>query len=124
MNRATALAALLLLAGGCANEPKYGLRPAPPPRGFEADDACADLKPLRRVLPTYPRLAQSYDQEGWVALKYNVAADGVVFNVRAVHSSPEGIFEQASVAALVRWRYPPMTYPVRNCSQLDIYQLQ
>jgi len=122
VRRSLAFVAGIVLAA-CAEEPKYR-PPAPIPAGWEAGSPCAQLKLVNKEWPTYPRVAAAYDQEGWVALKYHVAQNGVPFNIRVVKSSPEGVFEQASVAAMTRWRYAPPDYPVRNCSHLDIYQLQ
>ena len=56
-------------------------------------------------------------------MKYHVAANGDVVNVRVVASSPAGVFDDASVAALAHSRYAAMSYPVRNCSQIDYYTL-
>jgi TonB family protein len=121
--KASIVFALSLCLLACQGQPKYR-PPAPIPPGWEAGDPCRELRVVTRVRPVFPRAAAAYDQEGWVAMKYHVAPNGVPFNIRVVKSSPEGVFEQASVAAITRWRYAPIEYPVRNCAHLDIFQLE
>jgi TonB family protein len=90
-----------------------------------SSNACDQLIEIRRVLPIYPREAALDEIQGFVALRYHVAPTGDVFNVRVVAADPhEELLAQASVAALVQWKYAPSTYPVRNCHLTDYYVLR
>ncbi|HZP12187.1 MAG TPA: energy transducer TonB [Nevskiaceae bacterium] len=113
-----AVFAAALLSAGCATAP-----PAPThaPLALGAANPCASLEETRHYRPQFPREAVA--QQGWVAMTYHVAANGEVIDVRVVASSPEGVFEHASIAALSHSRYAAMNYPVRNCSQIDYYRL-
>ena len=122
MKRVLACVVVGCFAHGCASEPKFR-PPAPVPYEFLLNNPCVQHKPYQKVPPTYPRAAAALDQEGWVAMKYHIAANGVPFNVRVYKSSPEGVSDAASIAALNRWRYPAIAYPVSNCVHLDIYSL-
>lgn len=66
-----------------------------------------DATPLVRVLPTYPPHLQGREIEGWVRVRFNVAADGTVKDARVVASQPEREFDTAALAAVARWRYRP-----------------
>lgn len=80
------LAALLVLLGGCA-----------------ARDA-----PLQLVSGTgavYPPDARAAGIEGYVVVRYDVAADGRVVNARAVRAEPRGVFEESALQAVSRWRF-------------------
>ena len=118
--RLAVLSIACLFFAGCATEPAWKSK-APAPQNWGANNPCTSLSRITRNAPLYPRVAEQERQEGWVALKYHVAANGAIFNVRVVASSPEGVFDDASAAALVKARYAPMEYPVQNCSQIDVY---
>ena len=110
-----------LVAAGCVKE-RYHPASALPAR-WTAQNACGNLEQVQKVRPRYPLDAAAHRHQGWVALKYHVAANGDVFNVRVVASSPRGVFDDASAAALVNWRYEPMTYPVPNCTHVYVFTL-
>ena len=45
--------------------------------------------------------------EGSVVLEFTIAADGTTKDIVVVESSPPGLFDQAAVEALGKWRYKP-----------------
>ena len=112
---------LLACAAGCAPADHGFLRPRPAPVGIEAHSACASLKQLYSINPIYPRAAMPVKQDGWVLLQYDVAAAGVPFNVVVLDSSPQGVFDQASIDALTQWRYARKAFPTSDCVHLDTY---
>ncbi len=116
--KALSICAVGLLASGCVQE-RY--RPATTTT-LAPSDPCENLTEVRQVPPRYPADAVSVGKEGWVKLKYHVAPDGSVFNVRVVAASPEGVFERSSAEAMQHWRYAPHTYPAQNCSHVDVYR--
>jgi protein TonB len=57
--------------------------------------------------PIYPALAKSEGIEGAVVIRYGVSVDGRVINARVEEANPEGVFEDAALAAVRSWRYNP-----------------
>lgn len=55
--------------------------------------------------PLYPEAARAQGIEGWVRLRYDIASDGRVENLRVLESSPPGVFDAAAMAAVAQWRY-------------------
>lgn len=66
-----------------------------------------DAAPLVRVLPQYPPHLRGRNVEGWVRVRFTVAADGTVKDARVVASEPAKDFDTAALAAVSRWRYRP-----------------
>jgi protein TonB len=78
---------------------------APQPTGFEAGNPCNVAVPIEHPQAEYPSGAG--EQPGWVALQYDIAADGSTSNVVVKASSPEGLFDKSAVAAVSKWKYHP-----------------
>ena len=57
--------------------------------------------------PSYPPAAKAEGIEGAVVVRYGVSVDGRVVNARVESAVPEGIFEEAALAAVRSWRYNP-----------------
>ena len=55
--------------------------------------------------PVYPAAAKADGIEGDVVVRYDVSVDGRVVNARVDSAEPEGIFEEAALAAVRSWRY-------------------
>jgi protein TonB len=67
----------------------------------------ADLIPVVRLAPQYPRQAARAGITGWVTLRIVVNPDGSVREAKVVESEPRGIFEAAAVTAALRGRFRP-----------------
>jgi protein TonB len=67
----------------------------------------ADLIPIVRLAPQYPRQAAQAGISGWVRLRIVVNPDGSVREARAIDSEPRGMFEAAAVTAAMRGRFRP-----------------
>jgi periplasmic protein TonB len=66
------------------------------------------LTPISQIPPEYPRRARMQGISGWVRLEFIVNTDGTVSDVTVVEAEPrKGIFDQAAVRALGRWRFHP-----------------
>ena len=57
----------------------------------------------------YPPAAKAEGIEGYVVIRYDVTAQGVVINPEVVEATPEGVFEEAALASIVQWRFRPAT---------------
>ncbi|MBT8137645.1 MAG: TonB family protein [Gammaproteobacteria bacterium] len=87
-----------------------------------------DLVPISSARPRYPRSAAAREIEGWVELIFVITGEGRVENIRILDARPRGIFEDAAVAAMSRWLYPPYRVdgkPVaREATQLFRFRLE
>ncbi len=68
--------------------------------------AHAQLRPVSRVDPEFPREAQLASVEkGRVKARLTVDASGEVTRVDIVESNPRRVFDRAVVRSLSQWRY-------------------
>jgi TonB family protein len=75
------------------------------------------LRRTRAVEPEYPRRASDAGIGGWVDLIYTVRADGSTGDVTVAGAEPAGIFEQAAMTAVRKWRYDPVQREGRAVDQ-------
>jgi TonB family protein len=80
--------------------------PAAPPPSAPPQTAAGELEPLIRIAPSYPAAAQARGLEGFVTVQFAVTEYGTVENASVAESAPAGVFDQAALAAIRRWRYP------------------
>jgi len=66
-----------------------------------------DIIPLVRINPDYPPRALSRGVEGYVIVQFTITAAGMVKDVIVVEAKPKGLFDDAAVRAVGRWRYNP-----------------
>ena len=66
-----------------------------------------DFMPLSRQPPQYPYRAARRGIEGWVRVRFQVTETGTVEDVEVLDSEPPGVFEQAAIKAVYRWRFKP-----------------
>lgn len=71
----------------------------------------SDLVILVRIPPEYPRNALAKGVEGYVDVLFTVTETGTVSNPMVLAAKPRGVFDDASLAAVARWRFQPV---VRN----------
>lgn len=57
----------------------------------------------------YPPGAKAEGIEGYVVVRYDVTAQGMVVNAEVVEAEPEGVFEEAALASIVHWRFRAAT---------------
>jgi len=60
-----------------------------------------------RIPPLYPPSAESRGIEGWVRVQFTITATGSVRDARVVSAEPRGVFDEAALTAIARWRYNP-----------------
>ena len=85
-----------------------GRVPIPTPGGPTVEGEVsldAELSPLLAVDPQYPSSAASNGIDGFVEVSFTVTALGRVENAIVAVAEPPGVFEQAALAAISRWRY-------------------
>lgn len=61
------------------------------------------------VLPIYPLAAKLKNVQGRVVLAFVVNVDGTVDRIVVKSASPVGVFEQAAINAVKKWRFKPGT---------------
>lgn len=74
--------------------------------------ACASSSPPLFVSGAdmvYPPGAKAEGIEGYVVIRYDVTAQGMVVNAEVVEAEPEGVFEEAALASIVHWRFRAAT---------------
>src|SRR5690606_36807188 len=66
-----------------------------------------DVMPLVRVPPEYPPRALTRGLEGWVLVQFTISTIGTVKDPIVVDAEPKGVFDDAALKAIARWRYNP-----------------
>ena len=66
-----------------------------------------DIVPLVRIPPEYPSRAQQRGIEGWVLLEFTISPSGTVADPKVIDADPKGIFDDAALKAIARWKYNP-----------------
>jgi protein TonB len=66
-----------------------------------------DVIPLVRINPDYPPRAQQRGIEGYVIVQFTITATGTVKDAIVVEAQPKGMFDDAALKAIARWRYNP-----------------
>jgi TonB family protein len=66
-----------------------------------------EVIPLVRIPPEYPPRALRERIEGSVTIEFTIADEGYVRDPVVVESIPPGVFDEAALAAISRWRYNP-----------------
>lgn len=64
--------------------------------------------PINRNHPEYPRRALDLHIEGHVIVRYDIASDGHVENIRIVEAKPNNIFNKTVIQAMKQWKYQPI----------------
>jgi protein TonB len=66
-----------------------------------------DTIPLVRIEPDYPMKARQRGIEGWVVVEFTITPAGTIKDARVLQAQPPGIFDEAAVRAVSRWKYNP-----------------
>jgi protein TonB len=108
-------------AGADSAEQAPASRPAAPRPESEST-----LTPIIKVVPQYPEAARVQRIEGRVEVNFTVNSSGAVESPTVTASSPAGVFDQAALAAISRWRYPPIAEdaPARTASEVLTFALE
>lgn len=76
-------------------------------RGLEMAVSDGEYLPIVKIAPAYPAVARSRGIEGYCTVEYTVTATGTTADVVVVDADPTGIFDKASVAAALKFKYKP-----------------
>lgn len=93
-----------------ALNPQITLGPAIAPPGpvrFQMSEVDSLPMATARIPPIYPYSAKRRGIQGQVAVRFLVDARGRVSHLRITSSQPPGIFDEAVMRALGRWRFRP-----------------
>jgi periplasmic protein TonB len=94
-------------------------RPAEPSAPARAEPTPQALpRLLRDAAPRYPLSARNRRIEGSVQVAFTIQTDGSVTDVRTVSAQPEGLFEQAALAAASRWQFEATSHRVSTTRTL------
>lgn len=66
-----------------------------------------DVIPLVRIPPDYPPRALARGIEGWVQVQFTITETGAVKDAKVVAAQPRGVFDEAALRSIARWRYNP-----------------
>lgn len=67
----------------------------------------AQVAPLVRIPPRYPRAAARRGIEGIVKVAFTITKDGRVINPRVLSANPAGVFDKAAIKAVKKWKFTP-----------------
>jgi TonB family protein len=82
--------------------------------------ADGEVTRLIGVAPTYPPDALARGIEGYAEVRFEVDLDGMVNAPAVVASEPAGVFDEAALAAVSRWRYThPVGEPQTKTERID-----
>lgn len=74
------------------------VRQGPPDRDFMV---------VSRIPPRYPYQAERRKIEGWVKVSFEITEQGTVKDAVVIAAEPEGVFDQAALQAILKWKFQP-----------------
>ncbi|WP_017446576.1 energy transducer TonB [Gayadomonas joobiniege] len=102
--RILGITAVLLVISGCKTTPMNVCETYPGSYPANYTYIPDEIQPIVRIEPRYPKKAYEDGVTGFVKLSYSVM-NGSVSNIQIIESSPEGVFDKVSIAALQKWKY-------------------
>lgn len=75
--------------------------------GLALDTGDGEYVPIQRVAAVYPRRAMQRGIQGYVIVEFTVGKSGAVQDPIVLEAQPEGIFEQAAIDAVLKFKYKP-----------------
>ena len=76
------------------------------------------VMPIVRIPPTYPRRAKILRKQGYVVLEILIDKEGNVVKAQAIEAEPKGLFEEAAIASVLRWKFSPKKVDGKAVSQV------
>lgn len=78
------------------------------------DSVDAPPRPTYQAPVAYPVGARAQGQEGYVVLSLLISVTGDIEKIEVLESQPNGVFDQAAIQGVQKWRFEPATYQGRN----------
>lgn len=75
--------------------------------GFGDRAVNANVVPLARINPVYPKRARMMKKEGYVKLEFTITEVGSVKDIEVVESQPPSLFDRSATRALLKWKFKP-----------------
>nr|WP_136250419.1 energy transducer TonB [Ningiella ruwaisensis] len=75
--------------------------------GLALESGDGEYVPITKVAAVYPRRALQRGIQGYVIVEFTVTKTGAVRDPVVVEAEPEGIFEQAALDAVLKFKYKP-----------------
>lgn len=82
-----------------------------------ADD---QLIQMVSIAPPYPVQAATAGIEGWVKIQFIVNAAGLVTDPVVIESQPKRVFDQAAIAAVLKWRFQPRSFKAQSLHAIQV----
>lgn len=89
---------------------------------LEVSVSDGEAVPLVTSVPEYPTRAVSKGIEGWVIVEFAIDPQGKVFAPRVIEGQPSGIFDNAALKAIGRYKYKPRVINGKGVSVEGIRQ--
>ncbi|MCV6607546.1 MAG: energy transducer TonB [Campylobacterales bacterium] len=84
----------------------------------------ANLIPLVRIEPRYPRRAKMLKKQGQVTVEFTITERGFVEDPKVVKATPPKIFNQAALSAIKRWKFKPKVEDGKAVSQRAVLSFE
>ena len=78
----------------------------------------ANVAPIYRAPPRYPRLAKTRGIEGQVRVAFTINPQGQVQDPKILAADPAGVFEKAALRAIKKWKFAPQVEQDKPTSTL------
>ncbi len=75
--------------------------------GLAGAGSDGEVMPIVKVAPAYPRRAAQRGIEGYVVVEFTVSSLGAVVNPVVLEAEPPGVFDQAALDAVKKFKYKP-----------------
>jgi protein TonB len=98
--------------------PRAALPPVTTPGIFDIGEVDKQPQLIRHVPPIYPFSAKRKNIEGQVTVRFIVDKTGMVLDPFVIEATPEGVFEDAALKAVAKWRFNPA---VLDKKPVDVY---
>jgi len=74
-----------------------------------SNEVINELIPIVTIAPAYPKEAAENKIEGKVTIEFTVTTMGTVKNPVIVSTNPKGVFDQAALRAILKYKFKPRT---------------
>ena len=74
-------------------------------KGLSLDSGDGEYLPIVKVVPIYPRRAQSRGIQGYVVVEFTVTTNGSVRDPLVLKSEPQNVFDRAAIDAVLKFKY-------------------